>query len=1061
MPSLPPTMWGQILVDGAWQDLTGVDVNAPMTASRGRSGERSSAGPNQGSMKLINTGARYSRRNPNSPLYELIGLNTPCRYGVAEGSPWVVMSGADDPDAYLSTPSSTALDITGDLDVRVEFTMDDPVNLPASLANRYGTAGNRSWLLAVAADSFPALVWSTDGTAASLVVSTVPLPAMPGRRMALRAVLDVDNGAGGYTVSFYTAKRADAAGEDWRLLGEPTVTDAGTTSVFNPVEDVRVGGSDSVVTVPCLNGNLYRCQLHDSGGLIADLDTSAASPGASSFTDSRGLVWTLNGNSELTNRYPLMYGEISSWEPERNKAGAGGRVTIAPAGISQRLNQGDKPLRSPLHRAVTDPARTSVVAYWPCEDGTDAESVASGIGQAAMTVTGTPTFASDSTWLGSAPLPVMKDGTFTATVASYSVTGQTAFRVFAVIPAGGVSAETSLYRLSTTGTARTWDALLQTDGDLRLRVFDADGGSLANSLINFNATGFTCAIVLDLTQDGADIDWEVSVVNYTGVRTIFDSLGSQALAGTIAGRTVGRVTGVTIGRGGGLQDVVVGHATLSNSLGAFTGIASSALGWNGEGARARFNRLCDEEGITGTAAIDTSSEPSMGIQRSAKLFDLLRQVETVEGGILGEDRATPALAYRGASTMWAQAPVVTLDHSAGLIDAITVKDDTRASFNEVTAKRIGGSEATYAKETGTNSVAAIGRTNTGVNLSLLADDDLPAHAHWRVQQATVDEMRFPQITVDLANERVFAMIDTLYAVDLGDLIRLGSIPDDYGAGDVDLIVVGIKDTVSATAWKRTFICVPGSIWNAGIVSPSPEVVFEDFEDTSLNITITDSGALPWLRTNAQAHTGSWSLRSGAITNNQTSVATVTVPTGATLLAFWYRTSSEEPGPGFEGDRLTVTVDGTQVLRAQGETGWTPFVVDVAGASSVAFTYAKDNSAASGEDAVYIDDVRFTTPADAPTEARIDSDGLTLTSAITATDTSFSVTSAGTPCIDSATSAADFPVDVSIGGEIMTVTAITGTTSPQTFTVVRSANGVVKAHDAGTRVSLAQPDHVSA
>ena len=58
-------------------------------------------------------------------------------------------------------------------------------------------------------------------------------------------------------------------------------------------------------------------------------------------------------------------------------------------------------------------------------------------------------------------------------------------------------------------------------------------------------------------------------------------------------------------------------------------------------------------------------------------------------------------------------------------------------------------------------------------------------------------------------------------------------------------------------------------------------------------------------------------------------------------------------------------------------------------------------------------------------------------------------------LTTATRPGDFPFNVSAGGELMTVTAIVGTTSPQTFTVTRSVNGVVKSHTAGTRLSLSR------
>jgi hypothetical protein len=42
--------------------------------------------------------------------------------------------------------------------------------------------------------------------------------------------------------------------------------------------------------------------------------------------------------------------------------------------------------------------------------------------------------------------------------------------------------------------------------------------------------------------------------------------------------------------------------------------------------------------------------------------------------------------------------------------------------------------------------------------------------------------------------------------------------------------------------------------------------------------------------------------------------------------------------------------------------------------------------------------------------------------------------------------------------VMRVTAVVNESSPQTFTVVRSINGVVKTHAADEPVSLAQPNY---
>lgn len=124
---------------------------------------------------------------------------------------------------------------------------------------------------------------------------------------------------------------------------------------------------------------------------------------------------------------------------------------------------------------------------------------------------------------------------------------------------------------------------------------------------------------------------------------------------------------------------------------------------------------------------------------------------------------------------------------------------------------------------------------------------------------------------------------------------------------------------------------------------------EDFEDASLNLTITGT----WARSNADAHGGTWSLKSGTITHGQISEAVITVPAGATSMSMWYRTSSEE---GF--DYLAVYIGERLVLAASGEGEWTHVMLDVAGQTQVLLQYQKDGSDSAFDDAVYVDDIVF-------------------------------------------------------------------------------------------------------
>ena len=115
-------------------------------------------------------------------------------------------------------------------------------------------------------------------------------------------------------------------------------------------------------------------------------------------------------------------------------------------------------------------------------------------------------------------------------------------------------------------------------------------------------------------------------------------------------------------------------------------------------------------------------------------------------------------------------------------------------------------------------------------------------------------------------------------------------------------------------------------------------------------TVQSSGA--WARTMAQAHTGSWSLQSAMITDNEVSDAVLQLPADATSLTFWYRVDSED-----DFDFLQVLIDDDLVLSATGSVDWIESaLLDVSSASTVTFRYFKDGSVSEGDDAAWIDDL---------------------------------------------------------------------------------------------------------
>jgi hypothetical protein len=92
-------------------------------------------------------------------------------------------------------------------------------------------------------------------------------------------------------------------------------------------------------------------------------------------------------------------------------------------------------------------------------------------------------------------------------------------------------------------------------------------------------------------------------------------------------------------------------------------------------------------------------------------------------------------------------------------------------------------------------------------------------------------------------------------------------------------------------------------------------------------------------------------------------------------------------------------------------------------------------------------------ADDAVRGRADTPGSTLNTAVNATATSLSVASSSDLWT---TVAANFPFNIIMDGEEITVSTISGSSSPQTFTGIRSVNGISKTHSVGAVIDLYQP-----
>lgn len=794
----------ELQLGGTWTDITAYTrVADGVTITRGRRDESGSFEPGECQLVLNNQAGRFSPRNPTGPYYGVLGRNTPIRVSVLAGP--VRGVGADVPSRF-DAPDTAGLSITGDIDLRADLRTDWRVG--ATLLSKNTLPSQLSYGLSLNTGGVLRIGWSTTGSDFLAMDSLVPLPRATGRQ-AVRATLDVDNGAGGRTATFYYA---DTMAGTWIQLGAAVVT-AGTTSIFDSTSVVSTARS----TAGC---EVYSFQVLQgiAGTLRANPDFTIQAEGATSFVDAAGNTWTAQGTAAITARRYRFYGEVPSWPQQWDISERDAWVSISAAGVLRRLGQGAAPLQGPIQRAVlrTTPA---AVAYWPFEDADGSTSIASGLpAVSAMGITGTPRFAASDTIKSSGPLPEMALASFTGSVSTYTPSGTTQVRFMLAVPAAG-DTNTVLLRFYTTGTAPRWDLRYGAGLDgLTLEAFDSLGTLLSTGGGGFEIHGQQLLVMVQLVQNGANIDWTIFTApvdaNATGI------YGS--IPGTLNTRTVGAVTTVQISPDRLLDTSVIGHVMVHTADMGST-LTSALRGYTGEAAGTRVARLCSEEGIAFAGA--GADSVAMGTQTPATLLETLAECETSDMGQLFESRDFLGLAYRTRLSRAVQTPALALNYSA-LRELNPVEDDQNTR-NDITVSRINGSSARATVDTGPLSTQAppngVGRYDDEVELSLFTDAQCAGQANWRVTQGTIDEPRYPVLSAQLAGT-AFKTLPTLIGnaldVEHGDRITVTGTPVWVPPGTIDQHTIGQVETLGVREYQIDYVCQPATptgsadIWDA-------------------------------------------------------------------------------------------------------------------------------------------------------------------------------------------------------------------------------------------------------
>ncbi|MDJ0460576.1 hypothetical protein [Streptomyces sp. H27-C3] len=566
------------------------------------------------------------------------------------------------------------------------------------------------------------------------------------------------------------------------------------------------------------------------------------------------------------------WGEISSWPQHWDTTGTDVWVEVEGAGILRRLNQGAVPAQSVIHDGITDPEISSLQAYWPCEDVDGSTTIASAlINGSAMTFTGIPALATYAGFGASDPLPVLSaSSALSGGVARYDDATASQIRLLCHIPAEGLSDGKVICAIdhieATAGAVAFWELYYATTGNtLVLRAHDADGSVLGAELTHtLDVRGRRMRISVELEEDGTSMGRAIRI-------TDLFTMSTDSVTDTAALSSVQRVTRVRFGPASrsvvgpigtlGLPGVAVGHVTVQSVITAATDLGLR-LSPSGEAAGRRIERLCAEAGIPFDAIGDLDDTPLMGGQDRLKPIDVMRQAELADGGMLFENLSVLGLGYRTRASLLNQAPALTMSYPNNELSSVPVPvDDDQLVRNKVTASLPSGTSATAELDEGSMSTAdppvGIGVYGEDVTLNLEDSSTLADQANWRLHLATVDEARFPQISVNLARQQ-FSFNPALKAQALsmrpGDRLLLTDLPAWIPPDDISQLVLGLSsETIDHFEHRITYVCAPESSWRVGVLDDpvlgridtdgSAIYVGATSSATSLYVTPTGDGGL--------------------------------------------------------------------------------------------------------------------------------------------------------------------------------------------------------------------------
>lgn len=832
----------QLKINDVWTDVVRYDDDTKLlqrtgvTLKRGASGLQPRTPPGSCTWTWADPNGIYNNENPRSPYFGLIPRNTPVRVYVPRTAPSLLIIDRDD-GSRAQTTDKAALDITGDMEIRVDFEprrwarWASGQQRPMILAAKYADPGQRSWYIrfgeaGVGGSLGPlAFVWSTDGSAAQFVDCTAKLP--DSGRISLKITMDVNNGAGGYDLKFFTS----TTGIDgtYTQLGS-TITGLATTSFFASTANLELGTRNGGTVKNVSDrwnfiGRIHAFRLYNgiAGTLVAHADFSAQDVGDTSFADGLGNTWTVHDTAEITDADYRFHGELSACviKPKRTQDGVGLEITVEAeaGGLLRRLNGNETPLQSAIYLTFSGYGASG---WWTGEEESGSDNTAaasSGASDGFEAQIADITFAGfDAEIAGSAG--VMECGSaayFRGGAKSATVTGESHFYIFFKFPSVPV-ADQEFVDWYSTGTGTQYRLRVGTTS-YHLRIYNSAGTLLTEANVSFGTGGEPnrwIAYHSRQIQNGANIDvtheWHA-----VGTDLYFNG-GIISFAGTM-----GRPTKVAMNGTAGMSGVKFCHVLVSTKedLEFFSGtptasVVNFARAFSGELAESRFLRVSTllgiEAQVIGLPGSATLSQP-MGPQPIDTGINVLYQCAEVDGGKIIEAADRLALEFRTIRSLYNQYGM-TLTW-ADLAEGLEITPDDTDIANDIIMSRSAGGKARATLAFGPMSIQAppdgINPVPDGPTINCYTTAQLVLLVQAMLVKRTWPTSRYPTLAVNM-HHPTFAANATLFldaeTTGISDVIRVTDLPNFMAPEELALMASGITEELLAQEWRLAWALIP-------------------------------------------------------------------------------------------------------------------------------------------------------------------------------------------------------------------------------------------------------------